>query len=83
VDSEGSKDAARRLAAATSDRWGAARSRNQWNAVVCRRLAAVRRERWGTTVSKRLVAARRERRATRVVPRDCRVGGGDGDTAAD
>jgi hypothetical protein len=88
VHSGRSVDAARRLAAARSDRWGAARSltvatRERWAAVVSKRLAAARRERWGTTVSRRLAAARRERRAARVVPRGCRVGGGDGDTAAD
>jgi hypothetical protein len=75
VDSRRSKDAARRLPAARSERWGAARS-----------LAAARHERWVASVSRRLVAARRERwgitvfrRAARVVPRGCRVGGGNGD----
>jgi hypothetical protein len=49
----------------------------QARAVGCSRLQearAARRKWWGTIVS---------RRATRVVPRGCRVGGGDGDTAAD
>jgi hypothetical protein len=45
VHSGGSRDAARRLAAAGSDRWGAARS-----------LAATRRERWAAFVSRRLAA---------------------------
>jgi hypothetical protein len=62
----------RRLAAARSDRWGAARS-----------LAAARRERWDTVVFRRLKAGRRERRAARVVPRGCTVDGGGGNTAAD
>jgi hypothetical protein len=83
-----SRDAARRLAAARSDRWGAGRSlaaarHERSTVVVSRRLAVARRERWGTTVSRRLAAARREWRAARVVPRACRVVGGDGDTAAD
>jgi hypothetical protein len=70
---------ARRLPAARSDRWGAAKSlaaarRERWAAVVSRRLAATRREWWGTADS---------RRAISMVPRSCRVGGGDGDTAAD
>jgi hypothetical protein len=79
MDSGGSRDAARRLAAARSDRWGAPRSlavarHKRWAATVSRRLTAARCERWGTTVS---------RRAARVIPRGCRVGGGDGDTPAD
>ena len=63
MDSGGSRDAARRLPVARSDRWGTA-----WS------LAAARRERWGAAVS---------RRVARVVPRGCRVGGGDGDTVVD
>jgi hypothetical protein len=79
VDSGGSKDTARRLATTRSDRRGTTRSlaaarRERWAAFISRRLVAARRERWGTTVSKR---------AARVVPRGCRVGGGDGDTATD
>jgi hypothetical protein len=79
VDSGGSRDTARRLAAARSERWGAARrlaaaKHERWAVAISRRLAAARRERWGTTVS---------RRVARVVPRGCRVGGGDGDTATD
>jgi hypothetical protein len=51
----GSRDTARRLTTARSDRWGtawslAAARREQWAAVVSRRLAATRLERWGTTV---------------------------------
>jgi hypothetical protein len=41
----------------------------RWDAA--RRVAAARRERWGATIS---------RRVARVVPRGCKVGGGDGDT---
>jgi hypothetical protein len=64
VDSEGSRDAARRLPVARSDRWGtawslAAARRERWAAVVYRRLTAARREWWGTTVSWRLAAVRR------------------------
>jgi hypothetical protein len=44
----------------------------RWDAA--RRVAAARRERWGAAVS---------RRVARVVPRGCRVGGGDADTVAD
>jgi hypothetical protein len=62
VDSGGSRDAARRLPVAKSDRWGTtwslpAARRERW--VISRSLPAARRERWGTTVSKRLAAARR------------------------
>jgi hypothetical protein len=79
VDSGGRKDAARRLAAAKSDRWGATRSpkaarRKRWAAVVSRRLTVARRERWGTTVSGK---------AARVIPQGCRVGGGNGYTTTD
>jgi hypothetical protein len=74
VDSGGSRDAARRLPVARSERWGT---------TVSRRLAAPRRERWGIIVSRRLAAPRRERRAARFVPRGCRVDGGGGDTAGD
>jgi hypothetical protein len=77
-----SRDAARRLVAARSNRWGVAKSlaaarSERWAPVFSKRLAAARRKRWGTTVSTH------EWRAGRVVPRGCRVGGGDGDTAAD
>jgi hypothetical protein len=50
VDSGGSRDIVRRLAAARSDRWGAAR-----------RLAAAIHERCAAIISRRLAAARRER----------------------
>jgi hypothetical protein len=78
----------RRLAAARSDRWGAARSlaaarRERWAADVSRWLAAAWRERWDTAVFRRLKAGRCERRAARVVPRGCTVDGGGGNTAAD
>jgi hypothetical protein len=58
MDLGGSRDAARRLAAARSERWGAARSlavarRERWAATVSKRLAAARHEWWGTTVSRR------------------------------
>jgi hypothetical protein len=43
VDTRGSRDAARRLAAARREGWDAAR-----------RLAATRRERWGATVSRKV-----------------------------
>jgi hypothetical protein len=63
VDTGGSRDTTRRLAAARREQWYATR-----------RVAAARRERWGAAVS---------RRVARVVPRGCRVGGGDADTVAD
>jgi hypothetical protein len=48
VDSGGSRDAARRLPVARSDRWV-----TTWS------LPAARHERWVTTVSRRLAVARR------------------------
>jgi hypothetical protein len=78
VDLGGSRDAARRITSARSERWGEARrligaKRERWDATVSRRLAAAMRKRWGAAIS---------RRAARVVPRGCRVGSGDGDTTA-
>jgi hypothetical protein len=53
-------------------RWLTAARSEWWDAA--RRLAASRRERWGAAIS---------RRVAWVVPRGCRVGGGDGDTTTD
>jgi hypothetical protein len=48
----------------------AAAKREWWD--TARRVATARRERWGAAVS---------RRVPKVVPRGCRVSGGDGNTA--
>jgi hypothetical protein len=58
VHSGGSRDAARRLPVARSDRWDAARS-----------LAAARREQWATVISRRLEAARQSGRRSELKQR--------------